>query len=64
MRVDRKKLMNRMLDCGMNGLQLAAASGLTRVTISNVKCGKSCSEETLEKIAAALKVVPEKLLEN
>ena len=60
--IDRKKLLNRMLDCKMNVKQLAEASGVSRVTVSNVKCGKSCSDETLAKIAAALKTEPEKLL--
>lgn len=62
MRIDRKKLINRMLDCNMNVKQLAEASGVSRVTVSNVKCGKSCSEETVSKIAGALKVEPGKLV--
>lgn len=62
MRIDRKKLINRMLDCNMNVKQLAEASGVSRVTVSNVKCGKSCSEETVSKIAVALKTDPGKLV--
>lgn len=62
MRIDRKKLINRMLDCNMNVKQLAEASGVSRVTVSNIKCGKSCSQETISKIAVALKTDPGKLV--
>jgi DNA-binding Xre family transcriptional regulator len=60
--VDRKKLMGRMLDCHMNVKSLAEASGISRVTISNIRCGKTCSDETLAKIAVALKTEPGKLV--
>lgn len=62
MRIDRKKLINRMLDCNMNVKHLAEASGVSRVTVSNIKCGKSCSQETISKIAVALKTDPGKLV--
>ena len=62
--IDRKKLLNRMLDCKMNVKQLAEASGVSRVTVSNVKCGKSCSDEVGQKIAKALGVDVNELLER
>lgn len=64
MRIDRKKLIVAMLDKNQNVIQLAKASGVSRVTISGVKCGKSCSTATAEKIAKALNVPVENLIEE
>lgn len=64
MRIDRKKLIVAMLDTNQNVLQLSQASGISRVTVSGVKCGKSCSKETAEKIAKALNVSVENLIEE
>lgn len=64
MRIDRKKLVLTMMDKNQNVLQLAEKSGVSRVTISGVKCGKSCSKTTAEKIAKALNVPVENLIEN
>lgn len=64
MRIDRKKLILAMLDRNQNVLQLAEKSGISRVTISGVKCGKSCSKATAEKIAKALNVPVENLIED
>ena len=51
MRIDRKKLAVKMIDKDLNVIQLSELSGLSRATISNVRCGKSCSKETVRKIA-------------
>lgn len=64
MRIDRKKLIIAMLDNDQTVVQLAKASGVSRVTISNVKCGKSCSNATAEKIAKALNVPVSDIIEN
>lgn len=64
MRIDRKKLIMAMLDSNQNALQLAEKSGVSRVTISGVKCGKSCSKSTAEKLAKALNVPVEQLIEE
>lgn len=64
MRINRKKLIIAMLDNGQTVIQLAKASGVSRVTISNVKCGKSCSNATAEKIAKALNVPVSDIIEN
>lgn len=64
MRINRKKLIIAMLDNDQTVIQLAKASGLSRVTISNVKCGKSCSNATAEKIAKALNVPVSDIIEN
>ena len=64
MRINRKKLIIAMLDNDKTVIQLAKASGVSRVTISNVKCGKSCSNATAEKIAKALNVPVSDIIEN
>lgn len=64
MRIDRKKLVVTMLDKNQTTLQLAEKSGVSRVTISGVRCGKSCSKSTAEKIAKALNVPVENLIED
>lgn len=64
MRINRKKLIISMLDNDQTVIQLAKASGVSRVTISNVKCGKSCSNATAEKIAKALNVPVSDIIEN
>lgn len=53
-----------MLEKNHNVLQLAKASGISRVTISSIRSGKSCSPVTAKKIAAALNVPIENLIEN
>ena len=64
MRINRKKLIIAMLDNDQTVIQLAKGSGVSRVTISNVKCGKSCSNATAEKIAKALNVPVSDIIEN
>lgn len=63
MRIDRKKLLLKMLDIDLNVQNLASKSGVSRVTISNIKCGKSCSNETASKIAKALGCKVEDLID-
>ena len=56
MRIDRIKLAAEMAraDIGVNAL--AARAGLSRATVTAIKTGKSCQEETAAKLAAALRV--------
>lgn len=63
MRIDRKKLAVEMIEKDLNVIQLSKISGLSRATISNVRCGKSCSMDTVEKIAKALEVKVDDLIE-
>ena len=56
MRVDRIKFAHAMVDKDMNVSVLAELTGLSRGTISGIKCGRSCLYETAEKIAEALGV--------
>jgi len=55
-RVDRKKLVIAMMDRDMNTIQLAELTGLSRATISGIRCGKSCAKDTLDRINKALGV--------
>lgn len=54
MRVDRVKFATELARADLNIKQLAARSGLSRVTITSVKSGKSCSKATAQKLAAGL----------
>lgn len=63
MRIDRLKLIAEMARADLNGKQLGELAGISRVTVSSVKGGKSCNEETASKIARALGVDVEELLE-
>ena len=63
MRISRKKLAVLLIDKDMKVKQLAEQSGISRCTVSAVRGGKSCSPETIRKIAAALGVEPEEIIE-
>ena len=54
MRDDRVKFATELARADLNIKQLAARSGLSRVTITSVKSGKSCSKATAQKLAAGL----------
>ena len=64
MRLSRAKLAVEMIRQDVNGKWLAKASGLSRSTITGVKSGKSCSDETAKKIAEALCVNVLDLIES
>ncbi|MBE5980337.1 MAG: helix-turn-helix transcriptional regulator [Paenibacillaceae bacterium] len=63
MRVNRKKLLLTMLDLDMKVGQLVEKSGLSRCTVSAVRSGKTCSLETVQKLAQALGVEPIEITE-
>ena len=54
MRIGRIKFAIALAKKDINILQLAEESGVSRVTISGVKHGKSCAKTTAEKLAAVL----------
>lgn len=54
MRIDRVKLIAEMARQDLTVLALAERSGLSRMTITSVRSGKSCSKATAEKLAAVL----------
>lgn len=54
MRIDRVKLAAAMARADLNGNRLAELAGVSRGTVTAVKTGKSCSQETANKLAAIL----------
>ncbi len=64
MQIDRKKLVCAMIDAELSTKELAKRSGVSRQTISYIKNGKTCAEETVEKIADALKMEKSSLLKE
>lgn len=64
MRINRIKLIAEMARQDLTAKALAEKSGVTRATISNVRCGKSCSKLVGNAIASALNVDITDILEN
>lgn len=64
MRIDRIKLAVELARRDMTTLELAEKSGLSRATISGVKRGASCNGKSALKIADALGVKLETILEQ
>ena len=64
MRIDRVKLAAEMARADLNVKRLAEKSRVSRPTITSVKAGKSCSEETAGKLAAGLGVSLSDILEG
>lgn len=54
MRIDRVKFAAAMARKDINCLQLAERAGVSRVTVTAVKSGKSIAKKTAEKLAAVL----------
>lgn len=64
MKINRKKFVCAMIDADINTIQLAEVAGLSRATVSSIKNGKTCSNETLKKLATALRVKESELLND
>lgn len=64
MRIDRIKLVAELTRQDMTQKQLAERAGVSRATVNYIKCGKNCSDDVGNKIADALGVPIEKLLEK
>ena len=64
MRLDRKKLVCAKIDANMNTTQLAEKAGVSRPTTCSIKNGKSYNYDTADKLAKALGVDVEELIEN
>jgi putative transcriptional regulator len=64
MRINRVQLATELARKDINIKKLSELSGLSRVTVSNVKCGKTCSSSTARKIANALDVDIKALLQK
>lgn len=54
MRIDRVAFATALARKDITCKRLAELSGVSRVTITSVKTGKSCSKETADKLAAIL----------
>lgn len=54
MRLSRIKLVSEMVRRDMTALRLAELSGISRATISGIRCGRTCSDDTAQKLAEAL----------
>lgn len=63
-RIDRIKFVTELERRNMTQTRLAELSGISKATISYIKCGKSCSNEVGQKIAKALNVDVTKILED
>lgn len=64
MRIDRVNLISELVRKDMTQKKLAELSGVSRNTINSICGGKSCTEIVGYKIAAALQVPIETLLEK
>lgn len=64
MRIDRKKFMLALVRAEMTTTELAEKAGISRATVSSIKRGASCSERSAFKIADALGVKLETILET
>jgi len=64
MRISQEKLEIAMATVGFNFIDLAEASGVSRVSLSYINSGKSCKPQTGGKIAKALNVPVTELIEQ
>jgi len=64
MRINRKNLAAAMIDREINVSQLSEQSGVSRATLAAIRAGKSCAESTAQKIAEALGVNLESLIDK
>lgn len=64
MRVDRVKLVAEMTRREVRTEELASKACVSRATISALRGGKSCNANTVQRVAQALGVPVESLLED
>lgn len=64
MRIDRVKLIAEMARQGVLVQELAEKAGVSRVTITGMRGGKSCTENSVKHVAKALGIPVESLLED
>ncbi|MDO5345339.1 MAG: helix-turn-helix transcriptional regulator [Lachnospiraceae bacterium] len=63
MRINRIRLVTELTKQDLTQTKLSELSGVSRATINFIKNGKSCSESTAGKIAKALNVPVEQLID-
>lgn len=64
MRIDRIKLIAEMARQDININDLSEKACISRCTLSALRGGKSCTENTVKRVAAALGVTVESLMER
>lgn len=64
MRISRVKFAAELARLDISSKKLAEKTGLSRVTISNIKQGKGCSAKTAQLIADGLSVSLDDILEE
>ncbi len=64
MRINRIELTKELTRQDMTQKQLAEKSGISRATVNGIKNGRSCSDSSAIKIADALGIPIELLLEQ
>ena len=64
MRINRLEFIKVLIMRDMTQKQLAEKAGVSRATVNGIKNGRSCSDKSALKIANALGVPIESLLEN
>ena len=64
MRIDRFKLVEKMMRQNLNQKQLSGLSNVSRATIAGIKAGRSCSEAVGLRIADALEVDVTEIIEE
>lgn len=64
MRIDRVKLIAEMARQDIKTYELAEKAGVSRVTVTGMRRGKSCTENSVKHVARALGVSVESLLED
>lgn len=64
MRIDRVKLIAEMARQDIKTHELAEMATLSRATITALRCGKSCSASSVKRVAHALNVPLESLMED
>ena len=64
MRIDRFKLVEKMMRRNLNQKQLSDLAKVSRATISGIKAGRSCSETVGLRIAQALGVDVDEIIEE
>lgn len=62
MRIDRVKLITEMARQEIKVTDLAEKAGVSRVTITSMRGGKSCTENSVKHVARALGISVESLM--
>ncbi|WP_033120986.1 helix-turn-helix transcriptional regulator [Oscillibacter sp. ER4] len=64
MRIDKVKFATELARADVSVKELAIRTGVSRVTISAIKSGKSCANDTAKKLAAGLGVAVADLVQQ